>query len=48
VALGGWLLLGEYVNPLMWAGILVGSAGVVLFQLTGSKRVVAAASGSKA
>ena len=37
-ALGGALLLGEYINGLMWLGILVASAGVVLFQLTGVKR----------
>lgn len=35
VALGAWLFLGEYLNSLMWLGIVVASAGAVLFQLTG-------------
>ena len=35
-ALGGALLLGEYINLEMWLGILLASAGVVLFQLAGS------------
>jgi drug/metabolite transporter (DMT)-like permease len=33
-ALGGGLFLHENVNGLMWLGILLASAGVVLFQLT--------------
>lgn len=35
VALGGWLFLNEYINMVMWLGILVTSLGVVVFQLTG-------------
>lgn len=37
-ALGGALFLGEYINVIMWLGIFLASAGVVLFQLTGVEK----------
>lgn len=38
-ALGGAWFLGEYVNPLMWVGIVLTSLGVVVFQVTKPVRV---------
>ncbi|MBX3142037.1 MAG: DMT family transporter [Trueperaceae bacterium] len=38
-AVGGAWFLGEYVNPLMWAGIALTSLGVVVFQVTKPVRV---------
>lgn len=38
VAIGGWLFLNEYVNAVMWAGILITSLGVVVFQLSAQAR----------
>lgn len=38
-ALGGAIFLGEFINTPMWLGILMTSAGVVIFQISGVVRV---------